>query len=101
MAERAEAGERKMWPPGRSRLYANDLAIAFDLSEVELCFGQASGPEGMTEPHSWVVTTPVHLAGFGRAISRSIASYQERYGRIPGDGGSGTTPDGSIPEPGQ
>ncbi len=83
MSDRAGEQPIGQWPANRSRRYANDLAIGFNLSEVELCFGQAFAADGTTKSHSWILTTPVHLVSFGRAISRTLASYEDRYGRIP------------------
>lgn len=67
----------------RARSYANHLEIAFSLSEVELCFGQGFDANGRADPKCWVQTTPVHLVSFGKAITRTIAGYEDRFGRIP------------------
>jgi hypothetical protein len=67
----------------RLRAYANDLAIQFSLSEVELRFGQRFGPGEAVGVHSWIVTSPVHLVTFHRIITATIAAYEGRYGAIP------------------
>lgn len=72
----------QLWPANRPRAFANHLEIALDLSEVELCFAQLSDtvrPAG----HAWVLTTPVHLAGFAHSLTRALACYEQRYGRLP------------------
>jgi hypothetical protein len=63
--------------------YANHLDVAFGVSKVELCFSQAFDAGGNTTPSCLIHTTPVHLVSFGRVISRTIASYEDRFGRIP------------------
>lgn len=83
MPDRRDAYTIDLWPAGRSRPYANHLTIAFDLSSIELCFAQSPDAEGRTIPHSWIVTTPVHLLTFADAIARAVAAYGEQYGRIP------------------
>jgi Protein of unknown function (DUF3467) len=64
------------------RRYANHVALEFSLSEVQLRFGQVFGPGGFAV-HSWLVTSPVHLVSFSRAIALTIADYESRFGRIP------------------
>lgn len=73
----------ELWPADRARPYSNHLEIAFNVSEVELCFAQAFDGAGQLAPHSWVQTTPVHLVSFGEAIRRTIDSYEGRYGPLP------------------
>lgn len=65
------------------RLYTNHVSIAFSLSEVELQFGQVFGPGDLLVPHSWLVTSPIHLVSFGRAIALTILRYERRFGPIP------------------
>ncbi|GEM_PF-6334839 len=81
--------EERAGPPVRR--YANHLAIELSLSEVEFQFGQRSGPYAAPLIHTLVVSSPVHLVTFGRAIQATIARYETRFGRIP---------DGSDPSPG-
>ncbi len=68
------------------RRYANHLSVHFSLSEVELRFGQRSGADMGPLVHNLVVTSPVHLVTFGRAIQASIARYETRFGRLPDEG---------------
>lgn len=68
------------------RRYANNLSVHVSLSEVELRFGQRVGAEMGPRVHSLVVTSPVHLVTFGRAIQASIAHYETRFGRLPDEG---------------
>ena len=79
---------------GPASLYANHLEISFGLSEVELCFAQGFDAHGRTQPTCRVRTTPVHLIGFGQAITRTIARYQDRFGCIPDADDSGGLPQG-------
>lgn len=73
-----------------TRVYANDLAVAFSLSEVELRFGQRFGAELPPSVLCWIVTSPVHLAAFGRLIEAALARYEAQFGAIPGaDGPAG------------
>ena len=67
----------------RLRYYANDVAIEFSLSEIELRFGQRFAVAEAQTVHTWIVTTPVHLVTFGRVIAATIAAYEGRYGVIP------------------
>ena len=83
MADDARTDTPDLWPAHRPRPYANHLEIAFSLSEVELCFAQGFDADGRAQPKCWVQTTPVHLVSFGRAITRTIAGYEDRFGRIP------------------
>jgi hypothetical protein len=69
-----------------TRVYANDLAVAFSLSEVELRFGQRFGTELPPAVLCWIVTSPVHLAAFGRMIDAAVARYEAQFGAIPGGG---------------
>lgn len=85
MTSGKRGGGTDLWPTGRPQPYANHLEISFSLSDVELCFAQNFGPDAPIVPHSWVRTSPVHLASFGQAISRAVAGYEGRYGLIPGD----------------
>jgi hypothetical protein len=66
------------------RRYANFLAIGLDISEIDLRFGQSFGGAEAPLIHSWLVTTPVHLAGFQAQLDAAIARYRERFGPIPG-----------------
>jgi hypothetical protein len=68
---------------GLSRHYANHLGVEFSLSEVSLRFGQQHGPDAEPAIHTLIVSSPVHLAAFGRVIQASIARYETRFGRIP------------------
>jgi hypothetical protein len=70
---------------GRERLrcYANDVAVEFSLSEIELRFGQRFALAETQTVHTWIVTSPVHLVTFGRVIATTIAAYESRYGVIP------------------
>jgi hypothetical protein len=77
--------DTELWPAGRSRPYANHLEISLSLSDVELCFAQAFGPDRPMVPHAWIRTSPVNLLSFGQAIRRAIAGYEDRYGRMPDD----------------
>lgn len=65
------------------RAYANDLALGFSLSEIELRFGQRFGPGEAMTVHTLIVTSPVHLVTFGRLIAATIDAYERRYGAIP------------------
>jgi hypothetical protein len=85
MTSERRGGGSYLWPAGRPQPYANHLEISLSLSNVELCFAQNFGPDSPMVPHCWVRTSPVHLASFGQAISRAVASYEGRYGRIPGN----------------
>lgn len=78
----------------RLRSYANDLAVQFSLSEIEMQFGQRFGPGEAVSVHSWIVATPVHLVTFGRVIAATIAAYERRYGAIP------VSDDRAQPDPG-
>jgi len=69
------------------RRYANHLSVHCSLSEVELRFGQRAGSDTGPLVHSLVVSSPVHLVTFGRAIQASIARYETQFGRLP-DGGT-------------
>ena len=73
------------------RRYANHLDITFNLSEIELRFGQR-GSDGRVVANSRLLTTPVHLVGFARAIGRTIDSYQARFGTIPSPEGGDMPP---------
>jgi hypothetical protein len=86
-----EGDERDAVPAARSatRIYANDLAVAFSLSEVELRFGQRFSAEQPAEVLCWIVTSPVHLAAFGRMIEVALARYEAQFGAIPGAGAPG------------
>jgi len=75
----AEAGRGT----ARLRCYANDVAVEFSLSEVELRFGQRFGPNEAPAVHTWIVTSPVHLVTVSRVIAATIAAYESRYGAIP------------------
>ena len=79
-------------PPARR--YANHLAVECSLSEVEFQFGQRSGPYAAPLIHSVVVSSPVHLVTFGRAIQATIARYETRFGRIP----DGSDPASGAPQ---
>ncbi len=79
-------------PPARR--YANHLAVECSLSEVEFQFGQRSGPYAAPLIHSVVVSSPVHLVTFGRAIQATIARYETRFGRIP----DGSDPSSGTPQ---
>jgi hypothetical protein len=68
-------------PPGQR--YANHLEVAFGLSQVELCFSQVFDADDRKTLSCLIQTTPVHLVSFGHVISRTIASYEDRFGRIP------------------
>jgi hypothetical protein len=68
---------------GPLRSYANDVAVAFSLSEIELRFGQRFPLAEAQTVHTWLVTSPVHLVTFGRVIAATIAAYERRYGVIP------------------
>lgn len=83
--------------PSRSRLrcYANDVRLQFSLSEIEMRFGQRFGPGEAVTVHSWIVTSPVHLVAFQRAIAATIAAYEGRYGAIPASGEPGGSDQGS------
>lgn len=79
-------GEERDTIPAASpatRIYANDLAVAFSLSEVELRFGQRFGAEVPPVVLCWIVTSPVHLAAFGRMIAAALARYEAQFGAIP------------------
>ena len=80
----APNGERsdKEHAPGRLRCYANDLAVEFSLSEIELRFGQRFALSEALTVHTWIVTSPVHLVTFSRAIAAAISAYESRYGVI-------------------
>jgi hypothetical protein len=80
---------------GRLRCYANDVAVEFSLSEVELRFGQRFGAGEALTVHTWIVTSPVHLVTFGRVIAATIAAYESRYGAIPE---SATDSPGAAPD---
>lgn len=64
------------------RHYANHVEVTFNLSEVNLNFGQRGG-DGLITSTSRLLTTPVHLVGFARTIGRTIDSYQQKFGLIP------------------
>jgi len=83
MPDEAPNEAARHWPHDRERSYANHLEIAFALSEVELCFSQEAGSGSDLEARHWVLTSPTNLVHFGRAISRTIASYEGRFGRLP------------------
>lgn len=83
MSDDAREESPELWPASRPHPYANHLEIAFNLSEVELCFAQGFDSDGRASPKCWVQTTPVHLVSFGQAITRTIMNYEDRYGRIP------------------
>ena len=68
-------------PPRRR--YANQLAVTFSLSEIELRFSQQGGPLGGSTLQALVVSSPVHLVTFGQAIQATIAHYERRFGRLP------------------
>jgi hypothetical protein len=72
----------------RLRCYANDLAVEFSLSEIELRFGQRFALTEAQTVHTWIVTSPVHLVTFGRVIAATIAAYESRYGVIPKSAGA-------------
>jgi hypothetical protein len=74
--------------PERLRCYANDVAIEFSLSEIELRFGQRFALAETPTVHTWIVTSPVHLVTFGRVIATTIAAYESRYGVIPTGAGA-------------
>lgn len=63
--------------------YANHLEIVAGISEIELRFAQDFGPGGALVTQCRVLTSPVHLLGFGQAISGAVVNYEERFGRIP------------------
>lgn len=65
------------------RRYTNFFEIQFSISEVELRFAQNFGSGHEAVVHSWLVTTPVHLAELAMAVNGAIASYQRRFGAIP------------------
>jgi len=65
------------------RRYANDLAIDFTLSTCELRFGQRRADGEEPSVHSCIVTSPVHLAFFGRVIQATIDRYEARFGEMP------------------
>lgn len=69
-----------------TRVYANDLAVAFSLSEIELRFGQHFGAEMPPAVLCWIVTSPVHLAAFCRVIEAALARYEAQFGAIPDAG---------------
>ena len=73
-------GKQAEQPPRR---YANHLAIAFSLSEVELRFGQRAADEPEPRIHGVVVSSPVHIVAFCQAIQATIDRYESRFGRIP------------------
>jgi hypothetical protein len=68
--------------------YANDLAVEVSLSTCELRFAQRAGSGAEPVVGCRIITSPVHLATFGRVIQASIARYEARFGTIP-DGGGG------------
>jgi len=65
------------------RRYANHLSVHVSLSEVELRFGEDAGSDGRPMIHSLVVSSPLHLVTFGRAIQAGIDGYETRFGRLP------------------
>lgn len=69
-------------PAAPMRIYANDLAASFSLSEIELRLGQRFGADLPIAVHTFIVTSPVHLVTFNRVLSRTIAAYEGRYGAI-------------------
>jgi hypothetical protein len=75
--------DQSLPPAQRARRYANHLEVAFGVSEVELCFSQAFGADSDTTPGCIIQTTPVHLVSFGDVIARTIATYEDKFGRIP------------------
>jgi len=85
MTSGRRSSDTDLWPIGRHEPYANHIEINFSLSDVEFCFAQNRGRDMPIVSHSWIRTSPVHLASFGHAISQAIAGYESRYGRIPGN----------------
>lgn len=99
MGGKDDEAEEAAGPPARR--YANHLAVDFSLSEVEFQFGQRGGPHIAPLIHSVVISSPVHLVTFGRAIQATIARYETRFGRIPdgadpASGGPPTPPTGET-----
>lgn len=70
-------------PP--ARLYVNDLTVDFSLAEFTLDFAQRYRGSG-GEVQSRLVTSPVNMVEFQRAIDTAIDSYDRRYGPIPRQG---------------
>jgi hypothetical protein len=82
------AGNRDTRDAELERWYANDLSVEVSLSTCELHFGQQAGSGAEPVIGCRIVTSPVHLATFGRVIQAGIARYEARFGAIP-DGGDG------------
>lgn len=65
------------------RRYANHLSVHVSLSEVELRFGDHASSGDTPQIHSLVVSSPLHLVTFGRAIQAGIDGYETQFGRLP------------------
>ena len=65
------------------RFFVNHLSVNFSISEVELNFTQQGGAIVEDTARCALTTTPVHLVSFSKTIAQTVASYEQRYGRIP------------------
>lgn len=60
--------------------YANFMQINHNKEEIQIIFGNISGPSGRVV--SKVITTPGHLKRMISAMQDNLSKYEEKFGKI-------------------
>lgn len=63
--------------------YANTCQVGFNEVEFVFDFGQVY--EAMVDEffHTRIVTSPLYMKHFSKALNQSLYDYENKYGRIP------------------